>query len=187
MSYNVDTWFAANTLQKEQVVSSLPDSIRTWLLHKESFMDRLQQHGISDANIKLLEQNWLYPHEDEILSLNLNQKTKVFIREVLIHTQHQHWMYARTAIPKETLTDEEIKLSQLENKPLGSILFSNKQWQRQEFELAYLTENSFWYEKATQHVSFSRNNLWARRSRFHLHNKKLLLTEVFFPDIEILV
>ncbi len=160
----------------------LSTRLSDWLLYPGSFMERLRDYGVKDAQISVLHQGWQTPFEEEQIKLNLS--SAAFIREVLIHNDTVQFMYARTVFPEETLSGEEQNLIHLENRSLGSVLFNRKDLQRSIFDFIHLRPNMLWYQKAKQYASITTNELWARRSVFSFSEKKLLLTEVFLPDME---
>jgi len=160
------------------------NDLKEWLLCTGSFMNRLETFGVQDAEVNVIQQAWLKPNDEEADQLGLNPEESAFVREVLIQSPSNAWMYARSVIPRATLTDKEIELTQLENRALGTVLFQEKAWQRQSFEFSFLSKNSDWFTKILTHVKLPTAGLWARRSQFHLQEKKLLLTEIFLPSIE---
>jgi chorismate--pyruvate lyase len=163
--------------------ADIPSPWRTWLLHAGSFMQRLEQQGISDARIQLLKECWQCPEPEEGKLLEIAHQDHAFIREVFILSETKQWMFARTVIPQSTLTGEQQALAHLKNRSLGSFLFKDPTLQRSEFEIAFLQPGERWHSKVAQAVKNVLPDLWARRSLFFLQGKSLLLTEVFLPDI----
>ncbi len=161
--------------------ADIPDSWRAWLLHSGSFMQRLAQQGVSDASIQVLQQHWQLPESAERKRLNRGRE-RALIREVLILSKQSPWMFARTVIPRDTLTSNE-ELACLENRSLGSLLFQHPALQRSEFEITSLQPGRRWHRKVARAVGCVMPPLWARRSLFFLCDKPLLLTEVFLPAI----
>ena len=168
---------------------ALSSTLQEWLLYRGSFVQRLTDFGVANARIEVLQQDWLFPEDDERERLNINSSGDVFVREVLILSEDKIWMFARTVIPRATLTGKLSQLTQLKNRSLGSVLFSIPNLERSEFGIACLQPGTQWYEKIScqlaQYITI-KSPLWARRSTFALQNKSLLLTEVFLPDIETL-
>lgn len=164
--------------------ANLSEVLKGWILYPGSFMERLKQHSIEDAQIDVLEQSWQKPlaYERELLGLGL--RSNALIRQVLIKSEQSFWMFARTVFPRQTLTGEQKQLAHLENRSLGSILFKDPALKRTEFEIAYIESDMPWYKKLAEYVNLNSEGIWARRSMFNLHGKQLLLTEFFLPDIE---
>ncbi len=166
-------------------------ALRDWLLYQGSFMQRLKDFGVANAYIKVLRQDWRIPDDEERESLNIDSSNDVFVREVLIRSDDKMWVFARTVIPRVTLKGELHQLTQLENRPLGSVLFNIPGILRSKFNFADIQPNMQWYKSISQQLAQHRvtlveHRLWARRSIFSLQEKSLLLTEVFLPDIETL-
>ena len=176
------TWEKLITWQQREIKPAW----QAWLLHTGSFMQRLVQHGVNNARIKVLSQRWRLSNFEQSALLSVGFKTPVLVRDALIVNHNQFWMFARTVIPRHTLTGEEQVLAHLKERSLGSVLFKNPALQRSEFEIAYLQPTMFLHAKATNAMQQSLPNLWARRSLFSLPEKSLILTEVFLPDIAML-
>lgn len=166
--------------------SALTADLLSWLLYPGSFMQHLEQRGAILPHIKVLQQDWLAPLHDEREQLMMPRGIDALIREVLILSEGKLWMFARTVFPRETLTDEQEELAHLNTRSLGSVLFKDPTMQRSEFEIAKIDPDTTWHHIITQHTQQELGALWARRSRFMVQQKPLLLTEVFLPDIETL-
>jgi chorismate--pyruvate lyase len=172
------------TIWKKNLSSAMvPADLSAWMGHKGSFMQRLKKFGVNTAVIKVLKQSWHYPTSDESALLNIKPRQLVLVREVLISSPDNKWMFARTVLPRTTLTGAERQLAFLKDRSLGSVLFKDPHLRRSEFELACLRQGSAWYEKIIKLLALDASELWARRSVFHINSKPLLLTEIFFPDV----
>ncbi len=62
--------------------------------------------GIADAHIRVLHESWQVPTVEEREILGGSGTDDMFIREVLIHSDEHALMFARTVIPRATLTGE---------------------------------------------------------------------------------
>lgn len=160
------------------------NNFREWLLFPGSFMKRLQEYGTHDACVKVIFQGWLPPLEEEGIFLNVEKNVDVWVREVLISSGVQPLMFARSVFPANVLEGKYGAFQQLENRSLGTLLFDDPQVMRGEFQFANLDKETFWHNQSFRYVTQPDENLWARRSLFHIQDKALLLTEVFFPTIE---
>ncbi len=161
---------------------TLPESLAEWIYYPGSFMLRLKQHGIL-ASVQLLRQQWSLPTGDEGEVLDLPRRSYVLVREVLISSDHQDWMYARTVFPAKTLTGKEKQLAHLKNRSLGSILFKEPRLHRSEFSIFSLDQYHAMYQHLLKQVVFEAERVWARRSLFTIKRKSLLLTEVFLSAL----
>ena len=146
-------------------------------------MQRLKERGANDPIVQVLKQEWEVPLAAECKLLSMDISSIALVREVLISSDQDQWMYARTIFPKKTLAEED-QLAHLNNRSLGSVLFADPTLQRSEFEIACLMPESLWHDKAIQHANKKSDALWARRSIFKVREKPLLLTEIFLPDME---
>jgi chorismate--pyruvate lyase len=173
-------------IDKVYVDKKQADEMRPWLSDPGSFMQRLKNHGITNAQIQILAEGWNAPFEEERRMLNLPISDEAWVREVSIQSDNRIWMYARTVIPQATLTGKERILQHLKTRSLGSILFSYPDMKRGEFDYFYIDQQSSWYDKIATYLTMPNEILSARRSMFTLGDKSLLLTEVFFPEIKLL-
>src|SRR5260221_4491606 len=110
--------------------AEIPTPFRAWVTHAGSFMQRLVQRGVSDAHVQVLRQRWVRPKLEERQLLGTEEGVQALVREVLILSEKKHWMFARTVIPRSTLTGEEQQLAHLNDRPLGSSLFNNPTMKR---------------------------------------------------------
>src|SRR5690606_247374 len=101
--------------QHSPKLSELPVGLGEWILHPESFMDRLRQKGAQSPRVTLLRQTWQMPSIHEKRALQITSRAYALIREVLIYSPGKKWMYARTVFPRKTLTGKQLCLARLKN------------------------------------------------------------------------
>ena len=171
-------WHSASTIKE------LPNVLGDWILYPGSFMKRLQRYGAESPRIQLLRQAWQFPAPGEKAELGMTERAYALIREVLIQSEGKKWMYARTVFPRSTLTGKQLCLARLKTRSLGSVLFKEPTIQRSSFDVVCLSKNMLFHQYVLQQAKLDVDTLWARRSTFVLHQKPLLLTEVFLPDVE---
>jgi chorismate--pyruvate lyase len=169
--------------KKNLLAGRVPADLSAWLSHKGSFMRRLKKYGVESAVIQVLTQSWFYPTQEESALLKIKPRQLVLVREVLITSPDAKWMFARTVLPRATLTGKERRLAHLKNRSLGSVLFKDPLLRRGEFEVACVRRGSAWYQKIVNTQAIEADEFWARRSVFLINRKPLLLTEIFFPDV----
>src|SRR5262245_38918720 len=129
--------------------SVIPLKLKEWLIYKGSFMQRLVQFGISDAQIRVLQERWMQPWAWEKNYLDTKKQTQMYevqmrevlIREVLIHSGEKYWMFARTVFPESILTGKYACLAHLQTRSLGSVLFKDPDLKRSEFEYIALQKS----------------------------------------------
>ncbi len=163
--------------------AEIPGPFRVWVGFSGSFMQRLVQQGINNARIQVLQEGFACPETEERKLLGIEDRKHALVREVLIVSVGKQWMFARTVIPRTTLTGEQQQLAQLKDRSLGSVLFKDPTMKRSAFEIACLQPGERWHDKVKQAADCALPDLWARRSLFSVRDKPLLLTEVFLPDI----
>jgi chorismate--pyruvate lyase len=173
-----------HTCQSRFLTDCPPPAMVDWLLAPGSFIQRLKQHGVLLPRVQVLSQQWQTLCFDERKRLAVAPRQVALVRDVLIGTDKEQLMFARTIFPAKTLTGNEKRLAHLKSRSLGSVLFKNPRVLRSEFELACITPEMDWYQDISQVVKLADEDLWARRSQFFLHQKALLLTEVFLPAMQ---
>ena len=105
------------------------------------------------------------------------------IREVELHCGRRCWVFARTLIPAKTLEGGAKRLAYLRARPLGAVLFADPNVRRDLVEVARLSPNHILFECAARGLLPAPDSLWARRTRFLIDDKPLLVNEVFLPDL----
>ncbi len=75
------------------------------------------------------------------------------------------------------------RFSALGTKPLGELLFTDPTVKRDPIEVARLTPGEWLYEMAVLEENYRPDELWARRSRFYIGGKVLLVNEIFLPTL----
>jgi chorismate--pyruvate lyase len=136
---------------------------------------------VHNARIEVLEESWQEPFHDEKQLLGLQPSARALVREVLILSDNTIWMFARTVIPRTLLEGELAQLAHLKTKPIGSILFNDKNIKRGSFLFARLHEAMDLYHSVKKYIP--EEERLVRRSLFSFKEKSLLLTEVFMPEL----
>jgi chorismate--pyruvate lyase len=107
--------------------------------------------------------------------LGLSTRQSALVREVALLCEDKPWVFARSVIPATTLRGPLRQLRHLKNESLGALIFRNPNLGRSPFELAVLPVNSLYIDASLRQNSTA----WARRSRFEVQGKQLLVSEVF--------
>lgn len=157
---------------------ALPASRRSWLLDDGSLTARLIAQGGSTFRVLRLAQYWQVPMASERSLLSVPERQLALIREVSLELAGKPVVYARSVFPVDSISGGLRHLRQLKNRSLGSILFRYSGMRRSPFELALLSGRST-YLPANLHQG---QQVWARRSRFDVNRKPLLVSEVFLSD-----
>ena len=164
----------AFTMQPWQRLSPMPRSIvdnpwRNWLLDKGSLTQNVKNLAPGRFNLKLLAREFAAPSLSECKALNIPSRHEAYIREVSLCVDEEPQIYARSIIPRSTLTASERQLLKLINKPLGEFLFAHKNMRRGKIEIKQGQLNG--------------QTVWARRSIFYVNEKPLLVCEYFLPSL----
>ena len=177
-------WHTAATVHK----FSLPDKLRRWLLDDGSLTRRLRTICSENFRVKILHQGRAAPMVNEAQRLGIPAQQWVFCREVLLYCDNRAMVYARTVIPAAALKGRLRRLANLGEKPLGEILFADPHIKRGGLEIAQLQLGELLYEKLLQakpcNQPLGEKAIWARRSAFLYHDKRLLVSEIFLPNSE---
>ena len=161
----------------------MPTELIPWLTDSGSLTQRLQAHCLNEFSVQLLGTHWMRPLPDECLSLAIPMSEKAYQREVKLMDGNQANVYARTVIPRATFQAMKQRFNALGNKPLGDLLFTDPSVQRGPIEIACLKPGQWLYEMAVLDESHRPEALWGRRSHFYLSGKKLLVNEIFLPNL----
>ncbi len=157
-------------------------TLHPFIFHTGSLTRYIRQQCHGKFNIAIKSESWQYPMQDEVQLIKTRQSEKVFIRESWLKCDDKALIYARTIIPRKTLTGKNKKLTELGNKPLGEILFSGKTSYRASMRYAEITKTCSLYNQVISNDEIN-SRLWARQSLFYIRKKPLLIIEVFLPEI----
>jgi len=158
---------------------TVPGQWRLWLSDTGSLTQRLIDACNGELTVQVLRQNLGVPRLSERRALGLPQRRQALIREVILLGGGIPWVYARSIIPLSTLTGRLRRLRQLDNRPLGALLFSEPSMCREPVEIACYTS-----AQMPTALAAKQSTMWGRRSVFRLHNKPLLVSEIFLPDFK---
>lgn len=161
----------------------LPSHLSSWLTDTGSLTQRLKAHNVNGFNVALLGQHWMKPLPEECVSLQLPVKQMALQREVKLLDGKVANVYARTVIPLDTYHVMKQRFNTLGNKPLGELLFTDPSVERGAIEVACLHAGEWLYELALLGDEQRPEELWARRSRFSIGGKNLLVNEIFLPTL----
>lgn len=177
--YNEPVWRPRRLLYG----NNIPEQLRAWIFDTGSLTQRLIESCEGEFCVKLLSQYWARPMFNEAQRLGMPAKEVALIRQVHLLCEGVPWVFARTVIPPHTLTGPQRRLAYLGNKSLGAVLFANKSLTREELEIACIANGQQIYKLAVKHLNDETRNIWGRRSVFSLHNRPLLVSEIFLPPI----
>jgi chorismate--pyruvate lyase len=140
-------------------INNIPNNVLFWLDNTKSLTYRLKSQ-FNDFKIKVLLQEQKKPHLNEIDLLNLNHK--FIVREVQLLGNNKVLVFARSIIPINNTTKDLIEIG---SKPLGEILFNNKNIKRDKLQVT------------------NAGDIWGRRCVFNIKDSKILVSEFFLKPI----
>lgn len=169
-------WRVASRLHCRDV----PDSALRWLLDPASLTRRVQAACEGCFRVEVLDQGYARPQRNEAQRLGMRDGSSAFVREVHLLCDEQPWVFARTVIPRTTLTGPRRHLTRLRSRPLGAVLFADPTMKRGPVEIARFAPGDRLYPRA---ATCDARVVWGRRSVFTLAGHPLLVSEIFLPDI----
>jgi chorismate lyase len=169
-----------DTLWQSPEGISLNDNLLNWLLDPSSLTTRLSQR-CEHFRVEVLGQEIQSCSKEESTS-DILPEEQVLVREVLLYCDDMPQVFARSLLPLKSLTGEEQQLAHLGNQSLGQVLFSNKDLYRKSIEISAFSPSSAVSKLALQLELPPQTELWGRRSTFMLHDKPLMVAEVFLPN-----
>lgn len=172
-------WRAERYLFSGQV----PQEIARWLFDATSLTARIIDACSGQFRVEVISQGWQRPMLNEEQCLKIRAGRHALIRQVYLYCNDKPWVFARTVIPHTTLHGKEKHLAHLHNKPLGAVLFAEPTMRRSEVEVAEIRPGQRLFHTATARLNYDPVTIWGRRSVFYLHDKPLLVSEIFLPDI----
>ena len=166
--------------QQHCLTTKLNTQLKSWLFDPGSLTARIIRQCSGRFSVVVLSVKRASPTPDEKAILGLNSRNHAIIREVLLCCNDQPVVYARTIIPVSSLRGALRGLALLGNRPLGSILFSDKLMKRKTMEITSLKAGHKCYAW-TQHPGAE--TIYGRRSVFILKQQEVLVSEFFLPDL----
>ena len=154
-----------------QAAADIPTTFRSWLEEPGSLTQRLSALYGEPIQVKVAYEGWQPLRADECAALQLSALTEGWVREVFLCAGAEAWVFARSVTCREVLESNQFFLTQLGNRALGHVLFSDPAFRRGAIEIC-----RYPFEK-------SQEMYWARRSVFWRDAQGLLVSEVFLPAL----
>jgi chorismate lyase len=160
---------------------------QSWLIDTGSLTARLQQRykqfAVKPLALKYRPVKYAKAIFDEAALLHLPAHKTALIREVLLMGNNQPVVFAHSVLPRTSLRGAWNGLGRLGNKPLGATLFANPKVNRTPLTYKKLSPHHALYRHAAANLTIKPTHLWARRSVFSLNCARILVTEVFLPQL----
>ncbi len=158
-----------------------PARVQQLMAEPGSFTEALRAR-LGAIAVQPLQQHWQVVRGDEADALDLAASQPCFIREVLLKQQEQPVIFARTVIPARSLLGANRELTRLGGKALGALLFAGH-GVRETLEFHSLDGRDVLSRRMLQLSVPWQRGLPARRSRFLLRGRPLLVQEVALPAL----
>ena len=155
---------------------------RPWLCDAGSLTARIAA-CCRELRVRLVRQTWLAPHGDERAVLGLRRGEGAWVREVLLLADGVPVVFAHSVLPRENARGPWRLVAGMGTRPLGAALFADPRVARTPLEFRRVDRRHALWQGAARAVGVALPPLWARRSRFCLQGRPLLVSEVFLPEI----
>ena len=159
-----------------------PTQLHPWLHDHGSLTLRIQQRCTA-FSVQPVRSGLACIAYDEACLIGIRPQQPAYSREVFLYADNRPVVFAHSALAPADLRGAWSAISQLGNKPLGTLLFSHPLIRRMPLHFKALHRHHPLYRRAAAHLIQCPEVLWARRSLFYLNHAPLLVTEVFLPDI----
>lgn len=160
----------------------LAGSMQLWLINNGSLTTRLQKRYMHFL-VKPISIKYAKPIANEATVLGMARYEKVLIREVLLMGDDKAVVFAHSILPRASLRGAWNGLGRQGNIPLGATLFANKKVKRSQLSYKKLPRHHPISMRLAKHMQLLPAPLWARRSIFVLNCAKIMVTEVFLPQL----
>jgi chorismate--pyruvate lyase len=178
-SVSEPNWVRVEGLSRLTVPAELID----WLRDTGSLTARLKGCCGGGFRVRLLHQGWGRPLGSERRLLRIRRGATAVVREVELLCHEVPLVFARTVIPVASLRGPAKRLTLLGERPLGEVLFTDPHMRRGRMEVARLLPRHPLFGAATAGLEQRPDEIWGRRTLFHLRDASLLVNEVFLPAI----
>lgn len=163
-------------------LSSARSPYRPWLIDRGSLTQRIQAR-CGAFSVRAVHQRHSTACRDELALIGVRYAELTLLREVYLYCHETPVVFAHSALAVGNLRGAWESLARQGAKPLGAALFANPKVVRAPLAFRQLDRHSTLYRRACRVLQDPPPYLWARRSRFSLQGRPILVTEVFLPGI----
>ena len=164
-----------------------PKDLLPWLESRDSLTQQLQQYCHEQVSVVVVSEKNGMPDAHERRLLNLPFRSGVFVRQIRLMCGSEPVVYARTVVPRLSLTGKERRLRYVGTRSLGALLFAHRRMRPGPRELTYVEAGSRLHSAAIAGISQEAPIIWGRRSIIYLDDKPLLVSEYFLPKFVALI
>jgi chorismate--pyruvate lyase len=157
--------------------------LQDWLVHCGSLTRRLKQR-CGKFSVERVSTRIRPANPDEERELRLRRGQYAYVREVVLYCDNQPVVFAHSVVPLKNLRGPWNSVTRLGSRPLGEALFTNHLVRRDPLSYRSLHRHHRLFRQTMRAVALDdKVKLLARRSRFSLKGRALMVTEVFLPAI----
>lgn len=165
-----------------EALVGVPKQMRAWLIDQRSLTQRITRR-CADFAVQEVCQRDARPLLDEAAIAGIGTAQYALLRDVYLYCGTRPVVFAHSVLPYPSLTGRWANLGRLGNRPLGAALFADPLVRRECMQFRRIDRRHFLYVQAVKVLERPPSCLWARRSLFALKTSRILVTEVFLPDI----
>ncbi len=159
-----------------------PAGVRSWLTDRGSLAQRLRRRW-ADFGVQGMRQQVGHPFADEAYITGVSAPRTAWVREVILTCAGFPLVYAHSILPHASLVGGWKRLEFLGSSPLGASLFADVQVRRASLQYCRLGVRHPLYQMAVAKLDQPPEFLWARRSQFWRGRRRIVVTEVFMPEV----
>lgn len=141
-----------------------PSNIVPWLTLPSSLTEALKALS-QDFRVEVLEEQVLALEPSLADFFPGITHPQLFSRKVLLIGNDQPWVAAHTLIAQDHLSQQLNAFANLQQRPLGELLFADNSVRKDCSEIAYHQQT------------------WGRRNRYWLREAPILISEFFLPEL----
>jgi chorismate--pyruvate lyase len=169
---DIQDWLSADRL-----AAPLCADMHDWLyVDRGSLTRRLTALAEGAFSVVPLEEGWQLLRDDECDALGVARASEGWVREVYLRGHEQPWVFARSVAARSALMDSGFDFERLGSRSLGELLFSDPAFARGPLQACHYPAD--WLPRAVRQT-----DLWARRSCFSQGKLRVLVAEVFLPQL----
>ncbi|HXZ50340.1 MAG TPA: chorismate lyase [Usitatibacter sp.] len=158
------------------------DPWRAWLTYHGSLTRRIVERA-GTMRVEIVGERLRFPNDDEYAALGRPRHRLAFVREVVLHAGGGPVVLAHSIAARRDLDGAWHALRGLGTRPLAAMLFGDPRVRRAPFEYARIDPRHPLWKRACRLLGARLPALRARRSRFTLRGRPLVVTEVFLPSL----
>jgi len=162
-----------------------PRKWQPWLSDTGSLTQKIEQVIGQKLEVSVLQDCRQNLDSDESRYFHFKIK-RCRVREVLLCANGIPLVMARSIIPTMSSSGSNHEILRLGKKPLGAVLFAKTRMHSHKKplrEIARLDKQSALWKKCFQQYPELPSVSWARRTRYELKGRSLLVSEVFLPAL----